>query len=86
MSAARFQMNFSSFGERATPPPPVSSRPSGPVLGEAPSGQARLGQLGGFPGDPAARAARVANRLNAPMVGRIHNARPGCSACGKKVA
>lgn len=76
MSAARFQMNFSSFGERATPPPPVSSRPSGPVLG----------QLGGFPGDPAARAARVANRLNAPMVGRIHNARPGCSACGKKVA
>jgi hypothetical protein len=24
--------------------------------------------------------------LNAPMVNRIYNAKPGCSACGKKVA
>lgn len=24
--------------------------------------------------------------LNAPMIDRVHNARPGCSACGKKVA
>ena len=24
--------------------------------------------------------------LNAPMVQRVHNAKPGCSACGKKVA
>lgn len=24
--------------------------------------------------------------LNAPMVGRVYKARPGCSACGKKVA
>lgn len=24
--------------------------------------------------------------LNAPMVSRVHNAKPGCSACGKKVA
>ncbi len=24
--------------------------------------------------------------LNAPMVDRIHKAKPGCSACGKKVA
>lgn len=24
--------------------------------------------------------------LNAPMIGRIHKAKPGCSACGKKVA
>ena len=24
-------------------------------------------------------------RLNAPMVDRIHKAKPGCSACGKKV-
>lgn len=22
--------------------------------------------------------------LNAPMIGRIHNAKSGCSACGKK--
>jgi hypothetical protein len=24
--------------------------------------------------------------LNAPMIDRVHKARPGCSACGKKVA
>ena len=24
--------------------------------------------------------------LNGAMIGRIHNAKPGCSACGKKVA
>lgn len=24
-------------------------------------------------------------KLNAPMVDRIHKAKPGCSACGKKV-
>ena len=23
--------------------------------------------------------------LNAPMISRIHNAKPGCSACGKRV-
>lgn len=25
-------------------------------------------------------------RLNAPMIDRVYRARPGCSACGKKVA
>ena len=24
--------------------------------------------------------------LNAPMINRVHNVKPGCSACGKKVA
>jgi hypothetical protein len=24
--------------------------------------------------------------LNAPMIDRVHKAKPGCSACGKKVA
>ena len=24
--------------------------------------------------------------LNAPMIDRVHKARPGCSACGKKIA
>jgi hypothetical protein len=24
--------------------------------------------------------------LSAPMIGRVHAAKPGCSACGKKVA
>ena len=24
--------------------------------------------------------------LNSPMVGRVHAVKPGCSACGKKVA
>jgi hypothetical protein len=24
--------------------------------------------------------------LNAPMISRVYNAKPGCSACGKKVS
>ena len=24
--------------------------------------------------------------LSSPMIGRVHNVKPGCSACGKKVA
>jgi hypothetical protein len=24
--------------------------------------------------------------LNAPMIERVHKAKPGCSACGKKIA
>jgi hypothetical protein len=24
--------------------------------------------------------------LNAPMIDRVHKAKPGCSACGKKIA
>ncbi len=24
--------------------------------------------------------------LNAPMIDRVHRAKPGCSACGKKIA
>ena len=33
---------------------------------------------------PAPRPVQVP--LNAPMVNRIHSQKPGCSACGKKVA
>jgi hypothetical protein len=33
---------------------------------------------------PLTKARPVA--LNAPMIDRVHKARPGCSACGKKVA
>ena len=33
---------------------------------------------------PAARPAPVP--LNAAMIDRVHKAKPGCSACGKKVA
>lgn len=29
---------------------------------------------------------RPALTLSVPMINRIHNAKPGCSACGKKVA
>ena len=28
----------------------------------------------------------VKSALNAPMIGRVYNAKPGCSSCGKKVA
>jgi hypothetical protein len=27
-----------------------------------------------------------AGALNSPMIGRVHNVKPGCSSCGKKVA
>ena len=33
---------------------------------------------------PLTKARPVA--LNAPMIDRVHKTRPGCSACGKKVA
>ena len=29
---------------------------------------------------------RPAPKLNDPMIGRVHKAKAGCSACGKKVA
>lgn len=34
---------------------------------------------------PSKLSARPA-ALNAPMIDRVHKARPGCGACGKKVA
>jgi hypothetical protein len=34
----------------------------------------------------AATAPPKPSHLNAPMVDRVHKAKPGCSACGKKVA
>jgi hypothetical protein len=30
-------------------------------------------------------SARPSAALNTPMIDRVHKARPGCSACGKKV-
>ena len=33
---------------------------------------------------PLSKARPVA--LNAPMIDRVHKTKPGCSACGKKVA
>jgi len=35
---------------------------------------------------PAAPAPPKNMSLNAPMIERVHKAKPGCSACGKKVA
>ncbi len=34
----------------------------------------------------ASRPKNVNVALNAPMIDRVHKAKPGCSACGKKVA
>jgi hypothetical protein len=31
-------------------------------------------------------AAPKQQALNAPMIGRVYKAKPGCSSCGKKVA
>lgn len=35
---------------------------------------------------PLATSAPKNIALNAPMIDRVHRAKPGCSACGKKVA
>ena len=35
---------------------------------------------------PAVVAAPRFSALNAPMINRVHKAKAGCSACGKKVA
>ena len=35
---------------------------------------------------PAHAAPQKPVALNAPMVNRVHAAKPGCSACGKRVA
>ena len=35
---------------------------------------------------PAAMPSANRISLNAPMIDRVHKAKPGCSACGKKVA
>ena len=35
---------------------------------------------------PLPASARRSGALNAPMNDRVYKARPGCSACGKKVA
>lgn len=32
------------------------------------------------------KVAPMSTHLNAPMISRIHRAKQGCSACGKKVA
>jgi len=33
----------------------------------------------------AKQALPTSTRLNAPMIDRVYRAKPGCSACGKKV-
>lgn len=35
---------------------------------------------------PAPKPAARPVALNAPMIDRVHRAKPGCGACGKKVA
>jgi biotin carboxyl carrier protein len=74
---SRFQMTFSNAQQL----PPQQQQQQ-----ESQQQQQQQQHQQQFMGDPVARANRRANRLNSPMVGRIHNARPGCSACGKKVA
>lgn len=37
------------------------------------------------PSTPSMMSART-SALNAPMISRVYNAKPGCSACGKKVS
>ena len=42
-----------------------------------------LASIGSRPANPAPPKNMS---LNAPMIDRVHKAKPGCSACGKKVA
>ncbi len=43
------------------------------------------GNFVSFDRQPSAAAPRNIS-LNAPMIDRVHKAKPGCGACGKKVA
>ena len=49
-----------------------------------PNTQLRQTMVAPVPLRPLTKARPAA--LNAPMIDRVHKARPGCSACGKKVA
>lgn len=44
------------------------------------------GSLASISSRPAVSSAPKNVSLNAPMIERIYNAKPGCGACGKKVA
>ena len=43
-------------------------------------------QMAAAAAKPAVVAAPRFSALNAPMINRVHKAKAGCSACGKKVA
>jgi hypothetical protein len=44
------------------------------------------GGLASIGSRPAVSAPPKNMSLNAPMIDRVHKAKPGCSACGKKIA
>lgn len=43
-------------------------------------------QISHLGGNPSVQSAPRSTSLNAPMIDRVYKAKPGCSACGKKVA
>ena len=47
----------------------------------------RFNNLGsGLATRPSVSVPQKQNSLNSPMIERVYKAKPGCSACGKKVA
>ena len=58
--------------------------------GLTPPSPPQMNHLGGglysFGKNPVSIAPNKTAPLNAPMIDRVYKAKPGCSACGKKVA
>lgn len=50
------------------------------------SGEAYYNNLAPISNVPVANSRPKNVGLNAPMIDRVHKAKPGCSACGKKVS
>jgi hypothetical protein len=45
--------------------------------------QINIANLAGAPGSTAVAAVTAPSSLNAPILARVHNVRPGCGSCGR---
>ena len=45
--------------------------------------QVSVANLAGAPGSTAVAAKSAPSALNAPILARVHNVRPGCGSCGR---
>ena len=86
MNNNRFKMSFDSVGYQQQP---IQMQPSMLMRQAPPKHPARPKNLAPkqVPHQaPPNLAQKQSVGLNTPMINRVHKAKPGCSACGKKVA
>jgi len=48
-----------------------------------PNHQVNIANLAGAPGSTAVSSKSAPTALNAPILARVHNVRPGCGSCGR---